>query len=422
MDSLLKYYEERFIYLGLDSEKFKFLLSFILKKHNYCINESTVLDLKSSYNTYINDIISAGTFNYILNEYLVENYNGCNLSETINSFFEEVDYFPDFETSKSILRKSPDLQKLLSLYDYKETEAGPFSILTAAFKSLSVEEMDLVKKSINRTGTLFFERRDIFEKIKSGDIEARNEFFMQNIGLVNSCVLTIPISNDLLDDYRQVGYIALISAINGFDYTRGTKFSTYAFRVIYNAFSRHTAQTSYSFTVPENIHLLIRKYSYLLYSYELEGQKLDDNEACSLLNIDLSVLDLVKKNYHATSLYKKTAQEHYSYLTESTGDGYLSIADFILAPDFIEDVENSLIYDEVRKLIESSNITGKSRACFLDYFGFDNDTGVDISSIPRSSYYYHKNQALRKFCKDNIEKLSNLLVAAPIENVKVYCK
>lgn len=424
MESILKSYEEKFNYLGLANEKYKTLVTSILEENNYCINESSILKLKESYNAYINELISTGTFNYIINEYLYKNYNGSNLLETINAFFETIDYYPNSEVSKTILRRSSDLQRLFNSYSITVNDNSPFSILNNSFKILVKEEPNLIKKSIYRKRPLFYERRNIFEDIKNGDIEARNEFLLQNMGLVNKFALTITSDENLLDDYRQVGCLALIDAIKGFDYTKGIKFSTYAAKAIYNAFSRYDGQMSYSFSVPENIHLLIKKYSRLLWYYELDNNNLADDIACAILKINSSTLNLVKKNYHAISLSEKPGSRCYSYLTDSTTDGYLSIADLIPDDDnFVENLEEKLTYREVDKLVEESGITGKQKACFLEYFGFENDTDIDTKTIPKSSYYSYKEKALKKFCsEDNIEKLSSLLGEKTSENVKIYCK
>lgn len=424
MKEILKYYEDKFNYLGSNSEKYDSLVTSLLKKHNYCINEDLILELKKNYNNYITDIISSGVFNYILNEYLFENYDGTNLFEVINNFFETINYFPNSEGSINIIRKSADLQKLFNYYTLETDINCPFLTLYNAFTRLSKEEPRLIKKSIRKKQPLFVERRDMFERIKNGDIEARNEFFMQNMGLVNKFTLEVTSDKNLLDDYRQVGYLALINAISCFDYTKGIKFSTYAAKAIYNSFSQYDRQMSYSFHVPENIHILIRKYSYLLWNYEVTETDLDDNLACSLLNINLNTLNLLKKNYNAISLYEKPSLKYYSYLTDSTDESYLPIVD--LTPDdnnFLENLEQKLVYLEVDKLIASSDITGKKRACFFDYFGFENDTGIDPKTIPRSSYYYYRDQALKSFCtKDNIENLSNMLDKDPNKNIKIYCK
>ena len=60
----------------------------------------------------------------------------------------------------------------------------------------------------------------------------REEFICDNIGLVHSCARRFNGRGIEYDDLFQAGCVGLVKAADGFDETRGLKFSTYAVPVI----------------------------------------------------------------------------------------------------------------------------------------------------------------------------------------------
>lgn len=82
---------------------------------------------------------------------------------------------------------------------------------------------------------------ELFKKTKNGDREARNKIIEQNIGLVVSVAIKFitRYSNLELEDLVQEGIIGLIAAVDKFDYTKGYKFSTYAFYFIKQKIQRY---------------------------------------------------------------------------------------------------------------------------------------------------------------------------------------
>lgn len=72
---------------------------------------------------------------------------------------------------------------------------------------------------------------EVYERIRAGDVRARDEFFRQNLGLVWAVVNRYSHLGEK-EELFQVGSIGLLKAIERFDPARGTKFSTYAFPLI----------------------------------------------------------------------------------------------------------------------------------------------------------------------------------------------
>lgn len=72
------------------------------------------------------------------------------------------------------------------------------------------------------------QKKILFEKIKKGDEEARQQYIYGNLRLVLSVIQRFSNRGEHMDDLFQVGCIGLIKAIDNFDVTQNVQFSTYA--------------------------------------------------------------------------------------------------------------------------------------------------------------------------------------------------
>ena len=83
------------------------------------------------------------------------------------------------------------------------------------------------------------EKEALFQKIKKGDSEAREQYIKGNLRLVLSVIKRFQNSNENADDLFQIGCIGLIKAIDNFDTTLNVKFSTYAVPMIIGEIRRY---------------------------------------------------------------------------------------------------------------------------------------------------------------------------------------
>lgn len=96
------------------------------------------------------------------------------------------------------------------------------NVNTANIKVLSNEEMAV-----------------LFERMKKGDVHAKEELINGNLKLVLSILRSFSSRNENMDDLFQVGVIGLIKAINNFDLSYGLKLSTYACPMISGEIKRY---------------------------------------------------------------------------------------------------------------------------------------------------------------------------------------
>ena len=83
------------------------------------------------------------------------------------------------------------------------------------------------------------DKEALFERIKEGDEDAKEEYIKGNLRLVLSVIKRFSNSNENPDDLFQIGCIGLIKAINNFNTELNVKFSTYAVPMIIGEIRRY---------------------------------------------------------------------------------------------------------------------------------------------------------------------------------------
>ncbi len=83
------------------------------------------------------------------------------------------------------------------------------------------------------------EQTVLFQKLKEGDKQAKEELINGNLKLVLSILKKFQNRTDNMDDLFQVGCIGLIKAIDNFDLSHEVKFSTYAVPMILGEVKRY---------------------------------------------------------------------------------------------------------------------------------------------------------------------------------------
>lgn len=88
------------------------------------------------------------------------------------------------------------------------------------------------------------EKAELFERIKSGDEEAREQYIKGNLRLVLSVIKRFESSSENADDLFQIGCVGLMKAVDHFDPSRMVKFSTYAVPMIIGEIRRYLRDNS----------------------------------------------------------------------------------------------------------------------------------------------------------------------------------
>ncbi len=103
-----------------------------------------------------------------------------------------------------------------------------------------INKVEICGVNTSKLPTLTEEKkRELFAKIQSGDLLARQEFIYGNLRLVLSVLQKFNNRGENVDDLFQVGCIGLIKALDNFDTSHGVKFSTYAVPMIIGEIRRY---------------------------------------------------------------------------------------------------------------------------------------------------------------------------------------
>ena len=78
------------------------------------------------------------------------------------------------------------------------------------------------------------EKKDLFVRIKNGDLTARETYIRGNLRLVLSVIRRFSASNENVDDLFQIGCIGLIKSIDTFKAGKSVRLGTYAARCVEN--------------------------------------------------------------------------------------------------------------------------------------------------------------------------------------------
>ena len=102
------------------------------------------------------------------------------------------------------------------------------------------------------------EKEKLFERIREGDEEARQQYIKGNLRLVLSVIKRFSASSENVDDLFQIGCIGLIKAINTFNPTKKIKLATYASRCIENEilmYLRRNSKTKLEVSIDEPLNV-----------------------------------------------------------------------------------------------------------------------------------------------------------------------
>ena len=117
------------------------------------------------------------------------------------------------------------------------------------------------------------EKKELFIRIKQGDLDAREKFIQGNLRLVLSVIKRFRGRGENPDDLFQVGCIGLIKSIDNFDLNQNVQFSTYAVPMIIGEIRRYLRDNN-SIRVSRSI----RDLAYKAISYKEKFLKENNRE------------------------------------------------------------------------------------------------------------------------------------------------
>jgi len=179
------------------------------------------------------------------------------------------------------------------------------------------------------------EERALARRIAKGDVEARDHMVRANLRLVVSIARGYSSRGMLLQDLIEEGNLGLLRAVEGFDPTMGTRFSTYASYWIKQSIKRALINSSKTIRIPAYMIELLSKWRRSTARLtDTLGRNPTNAEVARLLGVSKKKLPIIEKAIHVHNSIPQTDQPDSGWsLSEVVMDERTSTPDEIMVKD-----------------------------------------------------------------------------------------
>jgi RNA polymerase primary sigma factor len=257
-------------------------------------------------------------------------------------------------------------------------------------------------REINETALLTAdEEKQLAYQIENGDSEARDRMVRANLRLVVNIARSYTGKGLGLQDLIEEGNLGLLRAVEGFDPTMNTRFSTYASYWIKQSIKRALVNTAKTIRIPAYMVELLAKWRRATTKLQDDlGRPPTHEEVARSLNLPKKKLAIIKK---AIRVYNSAPQ------TEQTDTGW-SLDEMVMdanskSPD-LELVES----DDLKHVLELLDKMDKREATVLRMrFGLDQEEPKTLKEIGESLGL--TRERVRQIESEALSKLSDSMQA-----------
>ena len=204
----------------------------------------------------------------------------------------------------------------------------------------------------------------------------RDAFLGNNYRLVCD-IVKIYMFFDEFENLFQEGVIGMMKALKKFDFSKNTRFSTYATIWIRQAITRYIQDKSSAIHIPVSKRDQIVKLEKLQNLFQIGSEvKLSNDDLAEKMGISLEELEdllVAQQRLHLKSLNDPVL----------TDDDASELADFIASDeaDFTEIVDSDIMRESLRNLIETMNFSDREKLVLNMRYGFYDGKKYTLSEI-----------------------------------------
>ncbi|MBR2832894.1 MAG: sigma-70 family RNA polymerase sigma factor [Bacilli bacterium] len=277
------------------------------------------------------------------------------------------DRFINFDYMPLSKQKEISLIKKLKLSYYNEASKEEKKLYLKYY----FEEFPEFKKQYENSN----EKEKLLEQAIENATDYRDHFIENNGRLVFSIVEQIFGINEKFEDYFQEGVIGMMKAIEKFDIEEENKFSTYAFWWIRQAIIRDYHKNNHKVGI--SVRLNERLYMYNRIKEQLEislGKTPSNKEIAEAMGLDIKYIEKLALVEYVSAV--KSLEEPISFEDTNTIGDLISTGE-----DFTNDVENKLLYMQIKDYLDELNIDDAARQIFNMRYGLDNEKTYTYNEI-----------------------------------------
>ncbi len=229
-------------------------------------------------------------------------------------------------------------------------------------------------REINETALLTAEQEvELAQRVAAGDAEARDQMVRANLRLVVNIARGYSGKGLSLQDLIEEGNLGLLRAVEGFDPSKGTRFSTYASYWIKQAIKRSLVNTAKTIRIPAYMVELLSKWRRASTRLnEALGRSPTHEEVARMLGLARKKLPIIKK---AIRVYNSTPQ------TDQAESGW-SLGEMVVDERSIGPEEQLVTTDALRHVREQLQTMDAREATVLKMrFGLENHQPHTLKEI-----------------------------------------
>lgn len=317
-------------------------------------------------------------------------------------FLNEIKYSISIEDATILLSLSPKLNMMISVVNKVKDINHLYGTnnLFDAYKMISECEKESFDSNYNQLigeyvnsnkndsttmylleikGYKILSREDefkLYQRIKNGDVKARDELIKHNLRLVVSIARKFDYSSIPLMDLVQEGNIALIKAVEKFDGNLGYKFSTFVYPAIYSSIKRYVIMNRIIKTSVNNEANRARISATIDEYRKIYGKEPTNEELSKLTNMSIDTVKFIKNIIDdAISLDTYISEENEDTLYSVVACDEESLEDKVINRIFAQDFSKE--FDKAKKL------TKKQKEIFrmMVYNQYSNKETADAMGI-----------------------------------------
>jgi RNA polymerase primary sigma factor len=271
-------------------------------------------------------------------------------------------------------------------------------------KSTSVQApLETYLRQINETPLLSAEEeRQLAYRIEDGDAEARDQMVRANLRLVVNIARSYPGKGLPLQDLIAEGNLGLMRAVEGFDASMNTRFSTYASYWIKQSIKRAVINTAKPIRIPAYMSDLMIKWRRASTKLQDElGRTPTHEETAKSLNLSTKKLKIIKK---AIRIYNATPQS-------SDGETGLTIDELCMDENCLAPISQIGHAEEIQEVLHLLDQLDQREATVLRMrFGLDGEEPKTLKEIGERLDL--TRERVRQIELEALSKLRELMEAA----------